>query len=412
MSKASKYTPTTNFENQQDSQGAVQGVSMDVEFIDLKNTINDNANKQDEIRRSDSTADDPRLNNQIVWPETLAPATLNLITLAANTSYTVRGVWASNASYNVYDVVSVSRSIPGYGSTVTSEFKDAGGSELATVLQPASISSGALSAEEYEDASGKTVSYTTSPAPATEGTGIFLCLTAHTSSTSFDDDLAAGYWFQIGGALNTGFTFPVPVDEGGTGAETASNARSNLGLEIGSDVQAWGLNLDLFSGLTGTTDKLPYFTSNASMTLTDLTALGRSLLSNANASGMRSVLGLIIGADVEAYDPDILKADTDDTLDNLISETYQTHTGTSLSGFTATNNKIEWTLTATSTFDELTFTDPTSLVFYITPDGNNLTFAEEYTQYGEEYDSAASEVRVTVDINGSNKRVTVANALA
>lgn len=40
----------------------------------------------------------------------------------------------------------------------------------------------------------------------------------------------------------------VAVVDGGTGASTASGARTNLGVAIGSDVQAWSTNLDDFSG--------------------------------------------------------------------------------------------------------------------------------------------------------------------
>lgn len=60
--------------------------------------------------------------------------------------------------------------------------------------------------------------------------------------------------------VNTRFTYSggispgtvVQVDEGGTGATTASGARTNLGLAIGSDVQAWSAVLDALSALSST----------------------------------------------------------------------------------------------------------------------------------------------------------------
>lgn len=43
----------------------------------------------------------------------------------------------------------------------------------------------------------------------------------------------------------------VPVTDGGTGASSASSARTNLGLAIGTDVQAWDAQLDTVAALTG-----------------------------------------------------------------------------------------------------------------------------------------------------------------
>lgn len=45
-------------------------------------------------------------------------------------------------------------------------------------------------------------------------------------------------------------TSALPIGSGGTGATTASAARTALGVAIGSDVQAYSANLDTFSGLT------------------------------------------------------------------------------------------------------------------------------------------------------------------
>jgi len=61
---------------------------------------------------------------------------------------------------------------------------------------------------------------------------------------------------------------------GGTGADNAAGARDNLGLEIGVDIQGFSAHLQAISGLV-------------------TTAFGRSLLTAADAAGGRALLGAI-----------------------------------------------------------------------------------------------------------------------
>ena len=97
----------------------------------------------------------------------------------------------------------------------------------------------------------------------------------------------------------------VPVTDGGTGASDAGTARTNLGVAIGSDVQAHGDVLDDLSGLTQAADKGVMFDSASSAATFDLTAAGRALLDDADASAQRTTLGLVIGTDVQAQDAEL-----------------------------------------------------------------------------------------------------------
>jgi len=100
-------------------------------------------------------------------------------------------------------------------------------------------------------------------------------------------------------------TGTLAITDGGTGGTSASAARTNLGVAIGSDVQAHGDVLDDLSGLTQASNKGIFFDTANSASTFDLTAAGRALLDDADASAQRTTLGLAIGSDVQAYDAEL-----------------------------------------------------------------------------------------------------------
>lgn len=105
--------------------------------------------------------------------------------------------------------------------------------------------------------------------------GLGTCATQNTNSMTI-----------TGGAIS-GIT-DLAVADGGTGASTASGARTNLGAQTSS------AGLTSFSAVAAaaSADKLAYFTAANTLAETGLTSAGRALLDDATAADQRTTLGL------------------------------------------------------------------------------------------------------------------------
>jgi len=97
--------------------------------------------------------------------------------------------------------------------------------------------------------------------------------------------MSKGYVLQDNNGL-------APVAGGGTGSSTASDARTALGLAIGTNVQAQDATLQSISALGTAADRVAYTTGVDTWAETPLTSAGRDLIDDATAGDQRTTLGL------------------------------------------------------------------------------------------------------------------------
>ncbi len=122
-------------------------------------------------------------------------------------------------------------------------------------------------------------------------------VTAHTALTALSwassghtGSATALAGFGGAGAATT-YSLPLSVANGGTGGTSQATARAGLGLVIGTDVQAQDPQLQALAGLSPAADELAYWTGGSSAALTPLTAYARTLLDDTDAASALATLG-------------------------------------------------------------------------------------------------------------------------
>ena len=105
-------------------------------------------------------------------------------------------------------------------------------------------------------------------------------------------DTELGYVSGVTSAIQTQIGTKLTASNNLSDVSSTSTARTNLGLAIGTNVQAYDAELAAIAGLTSAADKGIQFTGSGTAAVFDLTAAGLALLDDASASAQRTTLGL------------------------------------------------------------------------------------------------------------------------
>jgi hypothetical protein len=106
---------------------------------------------------------------------------------------------------------------------------------------------------------------------------------------------AAGTFTDLTATGTLTLSTALPIASGGTGATSASAARTALGLAIGTNVQAYDADLAAIAGLTSAANKGIYFTGAGTAATFDLSTLGRAIGGAANRDAVLASLGIAYG---------------------------------------------------------------------------------------------------------------------
>jgi hypothetical protein len=260
------------------------------------------------INSTEITVDDKNLTLGSVTTPTDAGADGGGITLKGDTDKTFNWVdatdaWTSSEHINLAST----KELKINGTSVLSGTALGSGITGSSLTSVGTIATGTWNGTTIAVANGGTGSTSTSDARTALGLAIGTDVQAYNSTlaavaggTYTGDDSIATVGTVTAGTWNG---TAIAVANGGTGSTTTSDARTALGLAIGTDVQAYNSTLAAVAGGTYTGDDsiATVGTVTAGTWNGTAIAVANGGTGSTSTSDARTALGLAIGTDVQAY---------------------------------------------------------------------------------------------------------------